>query len=170
MIKLLNLSVFFLAALFGSVYGQEIVPSKTNRMINPIDSSYKFVDSVVIEYLDNVGVILHTITFNRDSISLNSTSPFIPARKVKDADTIKMLINYVNALFISGKEKSVVNITYGSLLNYGSMDKISIRLFTDKTNYWTHEIFLDVSNGKIEFSRKFNSFIKFFRSLIKYNQ
>lgn len=114
--------------------------------------------------------IQHIITFNRDSISLNSSSPFISARVVKDADTIKMLIHYVNDLFISGKEKSVINITYGSLLNFGPMDKISIMLFNDKTLYWTHEIFLDASNGKIEFSRKFNSFIKFFRALIKYNQ
>lgn len=168
--KSFHLSIFLLAILYGTGYGQNTIPSKKGEMINPIDSSFGFIDSIVIEYFDDVDAIQHIITFNRDSISLNSTSPFIPARIVKDADTIKMLVNYVNTLFISGKEKSVVNITYGSLLNFGPTDKISIILFNNKTNYWTHEIFLDRSNGKIEFSKKFKSFIKFFRSLIKYNQ
>lgn len=160
-----QLSILLLAILFGSTYGQ-----KTISTINPIDARFGLIDSIVIEYFDDVSPILYSVTFNRDSISLNSSSPFIPARVVKDGDTIKMLINYVNDLFISGKEKSVINITYGASLNFGPTDKIAIMLFREKANYWTHEIFLERSNGKIEFSKKFKSFIKFLRSLIKYNQ
>lgn len=168
--RLLILSIFLLAFLFGSAYGQKANTSDPIRITNPINSGFGLVDSVVIEYLDNVDAIQHIITFNRDSINVTSTSPYNPARMVNDKDTVKMLIGYVKNLFILGKEKSVINITYGALLDFGPTDNIKIRLFRNKTNYYTHDIFLARSNGKIEFSRKFNSFIKFFRSLIKYNQ
>jgi hypothetical protein len=139
--------------------------SFSKNSIHPIDSSFGVVDSISIEYFDATNVVNYFVTFNKHTIKVSSDH--FRNKVFNNSDTINMMINFVEPLFISGREKTEVGRSYSSKLVYTGSNIIRIRLFDKNVNYLTHEIHYFPLSGDIEFSDKFLEFSRFLMGLIR---
>lgn len=166
--RILLLFIYLLTFFSGFANIQNNTTSKANKKINPIDPSYKAIDSVIIEYFDAVGVKNHIITFDRNSITVKSDDD--PIKTITNSDTVKMVIKYVESLFISGSKKTEIGRSYLGSISYGSTDIITIRLFMNEKNYLTHTIYFYPSSSHVDYSKTFLNFDRLLMEIIGYHK
>lgn len=133
------------------------------KSIHPIDSSYGWVDSVLINYFVPANAAQYYITFNRNSLTV--WSGYSNGKIITNADTISLMKNYVESLFITGKEKTEIGRSYNSGIVMSDYDQIRVKLFAKKDNYLTHVIYSELESCNVEFSDKFKEFYKLIRIL-----
>ncbi len=139
--------------------------SKDKSQLHPIDSSYGWVDSVFIEYFIPANAIVYNYTFNRNSI--NVWSNFYGNKVITDQDTIIKMKNYVESLFISGREKTEVGRSYRARLEFTDYEQIRISLFVKGALLVKHEIYDGMENYAVEFSETFENFGKLLRAIYR---
>jgi len=141
--------------------------STSAKSIHPIDSSYGWVDSVLIEYFVPTEASTVYFTFNKQSVKI--WSGYSADKIVTNTDTVNLMKNLVGSLFIKGTENTEKGRSYNSGIVMSDYDQIRIRLFAKHDNYLTHTIYTHLESGKIEFSEPFNKFynlLKLFRKQI----
>src|SRR5690349_11701017 len=131
-------TVFLLISIFSNFWAisnihTDAIPD-CDKKINPISPKYKAIDSVIVEYFDAVGTTIYTATFDSNSITVSSSFDN-HVKVIKNPDTVKMMINYVESLFIYGTDKTEIGRSYVGTVSYGASDKIKVKLFMDKKNY-----------------------------------
>lgn len=131
----------------------------------PIDSSVKYIDSVLINFYNPSNAEDFNLAINQNSINISSN--FGIEKTIMNSDTLKLLKEYVGSLFISGREKTEIGRKYTAKLIFKDYVMIKVYLFEGSENYVTHSIYLGMENYRVEFSEMFNEFYKFLRSLCK---
>ncbi len=134
---------------------------------NPIDSSYGWVDSVLVEYFVPTEASIYYITFNKKSIKIWSS--YSADKFITNIDTVNLIKNLFGALFITGTENTENGRSYNSGRVISDYSQIRIRLFANRDNYTTHTIYTHLESGMVEFSETFQRFyrlLKIFRRQI----
>ncbi len=159
--------LIFLAFLFVKNLGYANDKGKEklfeNKPIHPIDSSFGWVDSVLINYFVPANASQYYITFNRNSVTV--WSGYSDKKIITNQDTVALMKNYVQVLFISGTEKTEIGRRYNSGVVMSDYDQIRIKLFAQKDNYLTHTIYSELESCNVEFSDTFKEFYKLIRIL-----